>query len=237
MSFRRVALLSCYYGISTTFVGAQQPTPTPAATPKPQQAFVRFWNMLPGKPSDTLELLAAENKTLTSDGPGNYYADYAAIAPGAYTFIVRRPTDPANPLKRLPLNLLAGASATIMVSMKDNHPVVETIVDTIDPKTAGSGGRIVLRQLVPEAQVSASVGNGPSSAILSYGDSAMLDNLPAAQVTINVQATFAKGPAKAWSVSADLTKDHHGTLLVMLDRYGRLRPQVTTDGPTEASKH
>ena len=229
-------MLSMVLGIALN-AQAQLPTPTSNINPsKPKPAYVRFWNMLPGKPTDTLELLLTENRTLTTEAPGNFYADYAAVPPGTYTFIIRRPADQTHPLKRLPLNLPAGTAATIMVSMKDGQPVVETINDTIDLKTPGEAGKLVLRQFAPNAHVTVAVGNNIPGQALNYGDSTTLNDLPATQLTINVRATFDVGQPRAWSVLADLTKDHHDTLLIMVDRYGHLRPQLTTDGQTDASQ-
>ena len=202
-------------------------TPPPSST-KPKQAFVRFWNMLPGKTSDVLELLAAEGKPVTTALPLNYYAGYSPLPPGPYTFIIRRPADAATPLARVPVNLPADSYVTILASVKGGRTVAETINDTIDPKEGGVG-RLVVRQYVADAHVTASIGTTVTP-VLNYGDAATLEKLPATQAVVNVQATLASGPPKSWSIPVDYSSIHHATLLIAADPYGRFRPRLSVDG-------
>ena len=204
---------------------------SPATPTKPKVAYVRFWNMLPAKAKgNALELFEADNKMLTVAGPGNCFADYLPVVPGSYTFSVCRPESVATPLKRLPINLPADTFITIVVSEKDGQPVVEGLNDTIDPKAAGDAGRLVVRQYLAGSQATVSVGTAPATALLSYGAVTVLDNLPAAQVNVNVRATSPNGTAQNWTVPADFTTDHHGTLLILTDAYGQFRPRFAVDG-------
>ena len=214
-------------GAGTSLTYAQTPTPPV----KPKLAYVRFWNMLSAKPpGNALELFEADDKILTIAAPGNCFADYLPVVPGTYTFSICRPKDIAHPLKRLPISVPADAFITILVSETDGQQIVEGLNDTVDPKTSDGSGQLVLRQYIDGAQVTASVGTAPPTAPIGYGATTVIDNLPTAQIVINVRATFVSGPAQTWTVPADLTTYHHGTLLIVPDAYGRFRPRFAVDG-------
>ena len=183
--------------------------------------------MLPSQPPTVLELLSGD-KLLTTAAICNFYAGYTSITPGAFTLTVRRAGDQNGAIKRLPVNLLGNMFVTILVSMKDGQPNVEFIDDTIDPKTAGAT-RLVLRQLFPNAKVTATVGTGPASAALGYGETVVLDNLAATQSSLTVQASIPGQSAKSWSMPLDLTQFPRTTLLIFPDPYGRFRPRLAVD--------
>ncbi len=185
--------------------------------------------MLPGKANDILELLAGENKPLTTAVPGNFYAGYTPVVTGAFTFTVSRPSDSAHPLKRLPISLPPDAYVTILATAKDGQPAVEAINDTLDPKTAGIG-RLIVRQYVVGARVTAAVGTTSTLSALGYGDTAILDNLPSAQTTVDVQVTLPNLPTKPFSIPVDFSATPHATLLIAPDPNGRVRPRLTEDG-------
>ena len=110
---------------------------------------------------------------------------------------------------------------------------METINDTVDPHTAGNGGRLVIRQYMPGLHVTVSVNDGPKTSVINFGEVQVLDHLPTSQIAVNAQATSDNGPLVTWTVPADFTTYCHGTLLIVPDRYGHFRPRVTVDGHEE----
>ena len=226
LSRRLAVLLLC--GVAAGTASSQTDAPTPTPSPKPKAAYIRFWNMLPSRPSTVLELLSADKPLITA-AVCNFYAGYTSVTPGAFTLTVRRVGDQNGAIKRLPVNLLADMYVSILVSAKDGQPNVELIDDTIDPKTAGTR-RLVLRQLFPNAKVTATVGPGPAGATLGFGETVAMDNLPAAQSSLTVQAVISGQGVKSWSMPLDLTQAAHNTLLIFPDPYGRFRPRLAVDG-------
>lgn len=237
ISFRRAGhrtlLTALYVAMGSTFSLAQvpAPTPTPSATVKPKMAYIRFWNMLPSQPPTVLELLSAD-KPLATAPVCNFYAGYASVTPGAFTLTIRRAGDQNGAIKRLPVNLQPDMFVTLLVTSKDGQPTVDYIDDTIDPKALGAK-RLVLRQLFPNAKVTATIGSAPASAALSYGETLALDNLTATQTSLTVQATIPGQSAKSWSMPLDLSKYSHNTLLIFPDPYGRFRPRLAPDGQSD----
>lgn len=223
-----VALLAAT-GSATSRAQTPEPTPTPTpATNKPKLAYLRLWNMLPSTPPTTLELLSAD-KPLVTGAVCNFYAGYASVAPGAFTLTVRRAGDQNGAIKRLPVNLLADMFVTVLVSSKDGQPNVELINDTVDPKAAVTK-RLVLRQLFPNAKVTTVVGNAAPSAPLTFGETAVLDNLPEASSSLTVQAAIPGQSVKSWSMPLELPPNARATLLIFPDSYGRFRPRLAMDG-------
>ena len=207
---------------------AQQPSPSPS--PRPAQAYVRFWNMLPGKDAPPLQLLSGENKLLTTAVGANYAAGYTPITPGTYTFEVRRAGDAANPLKKQPVILRGDTYITYLVSQKNGQPAVELIDDTLDPKNADGPSRLVIRQFIPGAQVTIMTKDGNTSQAIGYGESTSLESLPNRAGVMTLKATGLGPEPSTWNIEPDFTTARHATVLVVADPYGRFRPRLTYDG-------
>ena len=204
-----------------------------APTP-PRKGFIRFWNMLPSKPTNNLVLLAGDKNPITGSGPTNIYADYMPAPTGSYTLVVKRAgTEPAEILQKLPVVLPEGGFITVLVSEKGGHPVVEMFNDTPDPKAPDPTPRVVLRQFFAGAQVKINVNGGPSSLPVEDGGTATVEvPLSSGPVSINVQATLPTTPpsTKTVTVAADFSVARRATLLIIMDSYGRVRPQLCYDG-------
>ncbi len=213
---------------AATLAHAQQPPP--AATPLPALGYVRFWNMLSSKGAPTLQLLSAEDKPLTTAAPNNSGSNYLSLTPGTYTFIVRKPGDTANALKRQPVVLRGYTYITFMVSEKNGQPVVDLIDDTQDPKKANDPSRLVVRQFMPAARVIVSTREGATTSELGFGESATLENLPNHNLFLTMKATGLGPDVKLWNTEADFTSARHATLLVVADPWGRFRPRLAYDG-------
>ena len=225
-SLGKVALaVGAVTGVALTHCAGQTPAPTP--TPKPQ-AYVRFWNMLPNPPPTLLELLSGDT-SLTTAAACNFYATYFTVQPGAYTFTVRKMNDKNGAIKRLPVNLLADTYITLLAYSKNGQADVEMTNDTIDPKAAPSG-QLVIRQLFPNAKVTVFLGGTAASGPLGYGETFTIPNLPMGMNALSVQAAIPGQSIKPWSTQMDLSQDHHNTLLIFSDSYGRYRPRLAVDG-------
>ena len=229
---RSTVLIWLFATLQVATTPAQTPTPSPSPTPKPPRAYVRFWNMLPSQPPVTLELLYT-NRSISTAASCNFYAGYFPVLPGAFEFTVRRANDQNGSIKRVSVNLKANDFVTILVSNKDGQPNVELVNDTVDPK-APNPNRLVLRQLFPNAKVTAFLGTTPASGALGYGETIALDNLAAAQSNLTVQAVIPGQGVKSWSMPLDLTQAHHSTLLIFPDPYGRFRPRLAADAQAAA---
>ncbi len=225
---RLTCLLWLSLGVGTLSAQVPSPTPTPSPSTKPKLAYIRFWNMLPSQPPTVLEILSGDKPLMTA-AVCNFYAGYTSVAPGAFTLTIRRAGDQNGAIKRLPVNLLGDMYVTVLVSSKDGQPNVDYINDTIDPKSPDVR-RLVLRQLFPNAKVTTTLGPASSSAALGYGETAVMDNLPAAQSSVTVQAVIPGQAPKSWSMPIDFTQAAHNTLLIFPDPYGRFRPRLATDG-------
>ena len=178
-----------------------------------------------------MEVLTNDDKPLTTIQPYNYTASYYPLPPGAYNFIIRRPGDVTNPLKRQPVLLRPDTYVTFMVSEKSGKPAVDLLDDTIDPKLVHGLSRLTIRQFMPGARVVVAAAGGAATPELGYGEVATLDNLPNVDTVLNMRATTGTGPQpKQWNADADFTNARHATVLVVPDPYGRFRPRVSYDG-------
>ena len=184
--------------------------------------------MLPNPPPTLLELLSGDTP-LTTAAACNYYATYFTVPPGAYTFTVRRINDKTGAIKRLPVNLTADTYITLLAYTKNGQPDVEMTNDTIDPKAPPSG-QLSVRQLCPNAKVTVFLGNAPASAPLGYGETFTIPNLPMGMNALSIQAAIPGQSIRPWSTQMDLSQDHHNTLLIFSDSYGRYRPRLAVDG-------
>ncbi len=123
----------------------------------------------------------------------------------------------------------------MLVINKDGQPSVELINDTIDPKAPVSG-RLIIRQLFPNARVSVTVGSAAPGTPMNYGEMATLDNLPLGATPLTMQATIPGLGVKSWNLPLDLSQYHHNTLLIYPDPYGRFRPRLAVDGQSVAEQ-
>ena len=222
--------LSLCLGVSSA--RAQQSAP--ATDAKPRKAHIRFWNMLPDKPANSLFLLAGDKDSIAGAAPNNVFTSYLPAPSGSYTLVVKRAGQGGVVIQRLPVVLPDEGYITLVASEKNGQPTVEMFNDMPDPKVTELGARLVLRQFFPGAHVKVSVTAGPSSPSVSYGETATLENLPATgSVNILLQAALPTTPptTKEWPLTADFSTAHHATLLLVADSYGRLRPQLSYDGP------
>ncbi len=213
---------------AVTTVQAQQPSP--ASSTQPVTGYVRFWNMLAGKAAPTLQLLSAEDKLLTTAPPNNSGSNYVGIPPGSYTFIVRKPGDAVNPLKKLPVILRGNTYITFLAQEKNGQPTVDLIDDTLDPKKADGPSRLVVRQFIPSARVIVSTREGVASQEVGFGETATLENLPNRVLFLTMKAVGLGPELKMWNTEADFTAARHATLLIINDSYGRFRPRLSYDG-------
>ena len=215
----------------STVARAQQASPPSGVQPV---GYVRFWNMLTSKGAPSLQLLSAEDKILTAAAPSNSGANYVSLAPGTYTFIVRKPGEPANPLRKQPVILRAGTYITFMVSEKNGQPVVDLIDDTLDPKKAADPARLVIRQFMPSALVTISTREGATSREVGFGETTTLENLPNRNLFLIMKATGLGPEAKIWNTDVDFSAARHATVLIVADAYGRFRPRLSYDGQSGA---
>ena len=214
-------------------VRAQQPSPSPS--PRPAQAYVRFWNMLPNKDAPSLQLFSGENKLLTTAVGSNYAASYNPIAPGTYTFEIRKAGDTANPLKKQPVILRGDTYITYLVSQKNGQTAVELIDDTLDPKNTDGPSRLVVRQFIPGAQVTVTTRDGNTSQAVGYGESTALEVMPNRVSVMTLKATGLGPEPSTWNIETDFTTARHATVLVVADPYGRFRPRLTYDGQASST--
>lgn len=230
---RSAAILTVLFVLGGAALHAQDtsnPSSKPTPTPKPQ-AYVRFWNMLIGPDSTPLQLLATEDRLLSTSSAGDAFAGYQPLDPGTYTFTVRRPNDPNGVVKKVPVVLRADVYITLLAAAKDGKPDVQLIDDTVDPKTDDGLGRLVVRQFFPGANVTVAINAEPSGTPLAFGGATTLSSLPLRGSIVNMRATGLGPVPKNWNVEADFaTGGHHATMMVVADPYGRFRPRLVFDG-------
>ncbi len=225
------------FAILTGFLdGAYAQTPSPP--PKTPHAYVRFWNMLPDTPANNLTLLAGEKNALAIMPPGNFFAEYMPVPVGNYNLMVRRMSEASGALQTFPATMADRTYITLLATEKNGQPTVQMFNDTPDPKVVEAYARFTMRQFVPGARVKVSVVGGPSSPVINYGETAVLENVPPnKQTNINLQAAMPTTPptTRNWTLTGDFSAARHATLLLVADSYGRFRPLLAYDGQLGAT--
>ena len=214
---------------------AQQPLPTPPA----RKAYLRFWNMLPVKPTNNLLVLINDKDPLTGAAPSNIYTQYVPAPVGSYTLVIKRTGDKGEVLQRLPAALPDNGFVTLLVTEKNGQTAAELFNDTPDPNKPETTARVTLRQFVPGGRATISTAGLPASQPASSGETAVLEGITAgASVNVGVQVAMPTTPptSKNWVLPVDFTKVHRATILLIADSYGRPRPQISYDAqpPNEA---
>lgn len=213
---------------------AQQPT----STSQPPKAFVRFWNMLPNKPTNNLVLSAGDNQAITAAVPNNISAEYLPTPIGSYSMVVKRTDSQGTLLQKVPVVLPEKGFISVLVIERNGQPAVEVINDTVVSGAESLGPQLVLRQFFPGAKISVSVNGGAPSQVVGYEEAATLVNVPASKtVNIVIQAVLPTTPpsTRTWPLTGDFSTARRATLLVVADTYGRLRPQLCYDGQLNAA--
>ncbi len=186
--------------------------------------------MLPDPKKDALDLYLAANQLLTRSSAASNASSYIPVLPNTYALYVQRPSEAnAAPIKTPTLHAEDGSFFTILATSQNGQITLEVIDDTIDPKTDDGTVRLVIRQYYPGTRAVVTVGT-MQPVTLNYGETNILDHLPTGTIPITIQATLPGVPPKAMGLSANYTAHHHGTLFVVGDLYGRLRPFLTVDG-------
>lgn len=220
-----VLLLSL--GGSAGFLRAQQPAPG-----KEPKAYIRFWNMLPINPANSL-LVFAGDKPLFGASPFDLYTDYNSSPVGSYNLVVKRTAENSPILQKLPVVLQDKAFVTLVASEKNGQATIEILNDTPDPKVTELAAQLVVRSYYTGGTVSVGVTGGQPAQPVASGGTVTLDNLPmTAGVNLIVQVSGATPPpaARTWNLSADFSVTHHATLLLVPDHYGRMLPKLFYNG-------
>ena len=234
-----VSLLGLCWLLTAAALPAQTPLGTAPAAPKPKVASMRFLNLLP-LDGGTLVLLSGastQGPPLQVAPPSNFYAPYLKFQPARAIFKVCRLGNPQNPIKTADVPLKGGGYYTLLAHLQpDGQPTVEVIDETPDPSVPPTN-RLTVRQYCRRARVVITAAGRQSSNPLGEGESQTLSDLPDGIVTLAMAATLAPGgPPRTLNIDAGFQRARHATIYVVTDPYDRLRPRVTSDGPSRAEE-
>ncbi len=225
-SFAVALVLTVFFG--PLRVPAQQPAPTPS---KPK-AYIRLWNMLPADPANNL-LVSVGDNAMFGVGPLDLYTDYFSSPLGSYSLTIKRSGDKADPGQKIPVALQDGTYITLLATQKGTQTNIEVINDTPDPKVKDLAASLIVRSFLTGARVTVGVAGGQVRQPVPDNATVTLDNLPmTAEVNISVQAMLPTTPPSPSNseLPADFSVTHHATLLLVSDRYGRLKSKLFYSG-------
>ena len=161
---------------------------------------------------------------------GDVYADYFATPVGSYNLVIKRLDEKQEPVAKVPVALQNGMYVTLLATVKDGQVNIQVIDDTPDPKATELTAQLIVRSFFTGGNVTVGVTGGQPAQPVPGGGTVTLDNLPTtAAVNVAVQVTMPTTPptSKKWDLPADFSVTHHATLLLVSDRSGRLKPQLT----------
>ena len=210
-------------------VAAQQPTPALVAKPK---AYIRVWNMLPVTPTNNL-FVSAGDKPMFGVAPSDLYTDYFASPVGGYILTVKRSGDKDDPAKKVPVVLQDGTYITLLATQKGAEVNIEMLNDTPNPNVKEVTGSLVVRSFLTGGRVMVGITGGRPPQPIPDNATVNMDDLPmTAGVNITVLATMPTTPptTNSFDLPVDFSVTHHATLMLVSDRYGRLKPKLIYNG-------
>lgn len=207
---------------------------TPQAKPKGKPAFVRFWNMLPDAKKDDLELYIAAGQRLITTWASDTQVSYTPVLPGTFTFSVRRVGEENKDVKTPSVPLLADSFVTILATQRQGQIALDVLNETIDPAKEDGTGHLTVRQFCVGTRALVTVGATPAKP-LNYGEASVFDGLASDRIPVTIQATLPNGTTRTMNTGTDFTKNHHATLLLVNDAYGRFRPAFSYDGYSDVN--
>lgn len=202
------------------------------ANSKSIQARVRLW-----KASDDTGILqiclvpdalqsGAKPTVLSVNAQNLEFANYRAVPVG--TGRVEITLDGQAPV-RLPVSFANGGDFTILVQVRNGKIHARWINDT--PVAEEDGASFNVYNLLPGngGDVQVLLGDAVTVHITMAGGSSRTGGLKAAVYAVTVSGKDNEGKPFRWNTEADLKKNHHSTLLICPDPYGRIRPRLLED--------
>ena len=217
---------------------AQNPAaPTPGPT-----AHVRFWKTeLREFPSVRTTLKVTSGRHLATHElgggkPGYQFNEYAEVPAGRGTLEVFSGAE-AHPLVSLPADLAPGAFTTVLLREpeKSGNPPRLEIIDDGSVMADAAPSQITVRNLIVSLKdMHLTMGEILSVQFVSGDSFLQMRGLKSQLYPLRTVGTSVDGVPFDWNLDIDLRQNHHQTLLIYPDPYGRIRPRLVVDGANQA---
>lgn len=206
---------------------------TPTETKPAGSARVRLWKACDTKEAANnlqihLASTAERNKTgtpLALDKGLYQFTDYQEFATGPSAFELELPGKPPT---RLDINLTKDHDYTLLVRAQHGTATAELISDTRDDERAPTFKAYSLL-FGGKGDLQISLGDALTVHLNTVGGSVRARGIKADFYQIVINGTDGRGQTFRWNAETDLRKAYRSTLLIGLDSYGRIRPQLIED--------
>ena len=206
----------------------------PQAAKPPVYAHLRLWKACDSQDSAelTIRLLSPGGQSSRADVslPSSHdvyqFTGYDDVPTGPGTIEITQPNQPST---LLGISLAKDQDYTLLIRAQKGQVVAELLPDTRSNDHSPSFNAYSLL-FGGKGEVQVTLGSVLSGRFNATGGRLRARGLKADLYPITVAGTDSKGHTFRWNAEADQRKTPHSTLVICLDAYGRIRPQLLEDG-------